>query len=309
MYSPRIYLYKITFEEVPYYYYGIKKEEHYNQKYWGSPKTNKWCWELYTPKKQILEVFPYTDEGWMEALEVEKRLIKPFFNADKWCLNEHCGGKMSLDILRENGRKNSRKSIEERKGIFSLTKEELSEAGKIGGKKVYELGLGIHSFTTEERREMGKRSGEKLYQLGLGIHSLTTEDRKKLGEKTGKENYILKRGWFALTNEERKEVSSKSGKKTYELKIGIHGRSKEQMTENGKIGGKISGQKTYEQGIGIHGQSKEKMTENGKKGVKIVNSQKWMCLETGYVSTAAGVVSYQKGRKIDTSKSNRKQIS
>ena len=80
------------------------------------------------------------------------------------------------------------------------------------------------------------------------------------------------------------------------------------MTENGKIGGKISGQKTYELGIGIHGRSKEQMTEDGKKGVKIVNSQKWMCLETGYVSTAAGVVSYQKGRRIDTSKNNRKRI-
>ena len=29
--SPRIYTYKITFEEVPYYYYGSKKEKYYNQ--------------------------------------------------------------------------------------------------------------------------------------------------------------------------------------------------------------------------------------------------------------------------------------
>ena len=53
--SPRIYLYKITFEEVPYYYYGVKKEKYFNQKYWGSPITHKWCWKLYTPKKQILQ--------------------------------------------------------------------------------------------------------------------------------------------------------------------------------------------------------------------------------------------------------------
>jgi hypothetical protein len=90
--SPRIYLYKITFEEVPYYYYGVHKEKYFNDDYWGSPKTNKWCWELYTPKKQILEIFEFSDEGWLEANKVEERLIKPYFNTDKWCLNENCGG-------------------------------------------------------------------------------------------------------------------------------------------------------------------------------------------------------------------------
>ncbi len=54
--QPRIYTYKITFEEVPYYYYGSKKEKVFNEEYWGSPVTNKWCWELYTPKKQVLEI-------------------------------------------------------------------------------------------------------------------------------------------------------------------------------------------------------------------------------------------------------------
>ena len=39
-----------------------------------------------------------------------------------------------------------------------------------------------------------------------------------------------------------------------------------------------------------------------------VNSQQWECCETGYKSTAAGVVAYQRGKKIDTSKSNRKRI-
>ena len=60
--SPRIYTYKITFEEVPYYYYGVHKEKIFEEEYWGSPVTNKWAWELYTPKKQILQFFDYTDE-------------------------------------------------------------------------------------------------------------------------------------------------------------------------------------------------------------------------------------------------------
>jgi hypothetical protein len=121
--SPRIYTYKITFEEVPYYYYGVKKEEYYNQEYWGSPYANKWCWELYTPKKQILELFEYTDEGWLEALNVEKRLIKPVIN-NKWCLNENVGGKVSLKISRETG------------------------------ERYKKLGIGICGMSYKQRREM-----------------------------------------------------------------------------------------------------------------------------------------------------------
>ena len=103
--SPRIYTYKITFEEVPYYYYGVHKEKVFGEKYWGTPVTNKWCWELYTPKKQILEIFSFTDEGWLEAQEIEKRLIRPVFNEDKWCLNESYGLRMSLDVCKRIGKK------------------------------------------------------------------------------------------------------------------------------------------------------------------------------------------------------------
>jgi hypothetical protein len=58
--------------------------------------------------------------------------------------------------------------------------------------------------------------------------------------------------------------------------------------------------------MGIYGISPEQRKENaikgGKSAAKIINSQKWECCETGFVSTAAGVVSHQKGKGIDTSK-------
>ena len=104
--SPRIYTYKITFEEVPYYYYGVHKEKKYNEEYWGTPVANKWCWKLYTPKKQILEYF----DCWKKAQEIEGKIIRKFYNNDKWCLNAHV------------------------QGIFSLQSK--SKAGKIGGKIV-----------------------------------------------------------------------------------------------------------------------------------------------------------------------------
>ena len=132
--SPRICIYKITFEEVPYYYYGVHKEKYFNGYYMGTPVTHKWCWDFYTPKKQILQFFEFSDNGWLEAQEVEGRLIQPVFNTDKWCLNENCGGKISLKISREVGLKNKENGT----GFYNRTSKQHSEdsikGGKIGGK-------------------------------------------------------------------------------------------------------------------------------------------------------------------------------
>ena len=60
--NSRIYIYKITFLETPHYYYGVHKEKYFDDEYWGSPITHKWIWNFYTPKKQILEIFDFTNE-------------------------------------------------------------------------------------------------------------------------------------------------------------------------------------------------------------------------------------------------------
>jgi len=215
LYSPRIYTYKITFEEVPYYYYGVHKEKRFDEEYWGSPYTHKWCWELYTPKKQILEIFEYSNNGYTKAQEVEKRLITPLLN-NKWCLNENVGGGFSLKSCSYSGRK--------------------------GAEKTKELGLGIHALTLEERKEHSKKGGNKCKELGLGVC----------------------------------------------------GRTKEKMREDGKKGA----EKTKELGLGIHALTLEERKENSKK----VNSQKWMCEETGYITTSGPLTNYQRAKGIDTSK-------
>jgi hypothetical protein len=266
--SPRIYLYKITFEEVSYYYYGVHKEQKYNEEYWGSPKTNKWCWELYTPKKQILQFFDFTDEGWFNALEIEKRLIRPVFNTDKWCLNESCGGIISLKVCRETGKRR----YEEKTGMFSLTMEEKSELGKRNGKNSHENKKGYHGRTKEQMIEDGRIGGKISYELGLGIHSLSFEEKSELGRKNGNRNK--------------------------ELGLGIHGITKEKRIEYSKKGGKIGGNRAKELGIGIHAFTPQQKSEVAKK----TNSQKWMCLETGYITTSGPLTKYQRARGIDTTK-------
>ena len=265
--SPRIYIYKITFEEVPYYYYGVHKETIFGEEYCGSPKTNKWCWELYTPKKQILQLFDFTDEGWLEAQEVENRLIRPVFNTDKWCLNECCGGVFSLDISRRNGLKNKENGT----GIFSQTPEQRREHGRKNAAKNKENNVGIFSMTPEQRSEVGRRCGLKHKENGTGI--------------------------FVLTPEERVELSRKNGLKSYENGTGLFGLTPEQRSENSRK----SGLQHKENGTGICSLTKEEKSEAGKKS----GAQRWICEETGFVSNAAGVIRYQIKRGIDTSKRRR----
>ncbi len=234
--QPRIYTYKITFEEVPYYYYGSKKEKRYDEYYMGSPKRNKWCWELYTPKKQILEFFDYSDEGYEECRKVEDRLIKSVLN-DFWCLNEAYGGNFSLNTKRNNGK--------------------------------------------------------LCYENNIGCFSINSIERSKISRKTGQKNYKDKKGCFSLTKEERIGLSKKIGSKFYEEKLGIFSLSFEEKS--------IIAKRNCEQKIGCFSLTKEERSQVIKK----VNSQRWMCLETGYVTNAGALTRYQKARGIDISKRKR----
>jgi len=278
--SPTIYIYKITFEEVLYYYYGVHKEKRFNEYYMGSPETHKWMWDFYTPKKQILQFFDFTDEGWIEALEVEERLIRPFYRVDKWCLNEACGGKFSIDVSRKNGQKTGQKMYEERRGLFALTPEGRSEIGR----KTHHLGIGVHSLSFNEKKKNGKKGGKKSYELGLGVHGRSKEKMTEDGKKGGK-------------------ISAENHRKNG---TGFYGLTYEQRSENGKRNGKIVGKRNYENKTGCFSLTPEKRSEvskkGGKKGGKTTGTQKWMCLETGYITTPGPLSRYQKKRGIDTSK-------
>jgi len=312
--SPRIYIYKITFEEVPYYYYGVKKEKYFNQEYWGSPVTHKWCWDTYNPKKQILQFFEYSDKGWMEAQEIEKRLIKSFYQEDKWCLNESCGGIISLSTKRKNGKRIAENHKKNGTGLYALTWKQKSEGGKKGGKiggkkggkisgdKSYKLGTGIHAMTFEERSERSKKNGITHKENKTGVCGRSkekmTEDGKKGGSISGKKTYELKLGIHSLSNEEKLVNSKLGGEKIKQLGIGVHALTKEQRIKNGKKGGTKAGLKNKQNKTGICGLTKDQRSETAKK----VNSQKWKCTETGYISNSGGLAIYQRKRSIDSTK-------
>ena len=160
----------------------------------------------------------------------------------------------------------------------------------------------VHSEETKDKiRESGKKVGKRNYELGIGFHSLTTEERKKNGSRNGKMQYENKIGLFSISPEETLENAKKGGKKASELGLGIHSLTSGQRAENGKIGGKIAGRKNYQNKTACFSITPEQRVEINKK----TNSQKWMCLETEFVTTAGPLTRYQRKRGIDTSKRKR----
>jgi hypothetical protein len=165
-------------------------------------------------------------------------------------------------------------------------KEAGAVGGKKGGKLQYENKIGMFSLTFEEKSEIGK----KTYELGIGVHGQTREQRINNGRKGVKTQKELCIGIFNFTPEQRQEI----GRKVYENGLGVHGLSKEETIENAKKGGL----KAKELGLGAHAMTKEEKSQNAKK----INSQRWECLETGFISTPGSLTKYQRNRGIDTTK-------
>ena len=284
---------------VVYYYYTYYSYEEWSRGYIGSrececlPENDIGYFGSYTDKtfnptqKIILGIYETRKEAF--AAEI---ILHDFYDVAN---NPHFANRSKLTTTKfypskESASKGGKIVREQGLGIFGLTKEERSknssDAGKKGGKISFELGLGVHSLTKQQKSEIGKRSIEKQKREKLGLFSLTKEQQKE----NAKRNYELGlSGISSMTFEDR----SKIGKKTYELGMGIHSLTTEQRRENGK--------RNYENNIGFAKLTKSELSENGKKGGKIVSSQRWECLETGFVSTPSGLTNYQKKRCIDTS--------
>jgi general stress protein YciG len=192
----RIYVYKITFYGVPHYYFGVHKEKFFDEYYVGSPVTHKDFWELYIPKKEYIEFFEYSDEGYTEARIFENSLIAPVLN-DEFCLNEHCGGSLSLEACRKGGKKGGNKTKENKTGIFDLSPEEISEkckkGGKISGNKSKENKTGIFDLSPEEmsenRKKGGKISGNKHKENKTGVCGRSLEKMSEDGKITSAQKW------------------------------------------------------------------------------------------------------------------------
>lgn len=159
--NPRIYTYKITFEEVPgVWYWGVHAERTYDEIYFGSPSTNRYYWKLYTPVKQILQVFDHTEKGWKQANSLERRLILPDLHNPS-CLNESCNGVMSLKVYKQNGVRLHSKKDSNGKSINAV------KGGEAG------------SSVTHSRKDERGRSAHAV-KMGLASHAQKSPEGKSL---------------------------------------------------------------------------------------------------------------------------------
>ena len=115
----------------------------------------------------------------------------------------------------------------------------------------------------------------RAYQTSTKFY--VSKEQAKKGDKTRKK---LGLGLYALTEEQLNQRCKKSLETRKKLGLGIFGFTPEQRHENAKNAGKYG----------------------GNLGGKVAGNQKWICLETGYVSNAPGLANYQRKRNIDTSK-------
>lgn len=234
--KPRIYTYRIKFQGTPYFYWGVHKEKKFGEGYLGSPVTNRWAWDFYCPEKEILEVFPYSDEGWTEACLVEQRLIRPYLN-DPNCLNERCGKAVSLKVARENGRKSQVKFREEKIGFYTKDKEYLSKRNTLNGLKRTKEGLARGGSAALKKHieknpnhqsEAGKKGGAiggaRAKELGVGICGIPTEERRQRGRE------VAAQRWKCLVTG---HVSSASSLTLWQRKRGIDTSLRERIDGNG----------------------------------------------------------------------------
>lgn len=149
------------------------------------------------------------------------------------------------------------------------------------------------NMTSEQRSERTRKGMTTCKALGIGIISLTPEQLSTNGKKGGKKRaeQLIKEGFYSS------EKQSIRGQKAVYMKKGIHGLTKKQRIKYNSIAGKKGGEKNKKNKSGICGLSKEQRSETTKK----TNSQKWKCTETGYITNAGGLSTYQKARGIDTS--------
>jgi hypothetical protein len=152
----------------------------------------------------------------------------------------------------------------------------------------------FYAFSKEEQVKNASKGGMKTKEMGKGIYALTFQERSENSRKIGKKHKEFGTGIFSIKLEEKIEICKKAGIKTKNLGLGIHGLSKEEQVKNASKGG----MKTKEMGKGIHALTLEQRSEYSRKNA----SQRWKCLETGYICNAGGLSTYQKARGIDTTK-------
>jgi hypothetical protein len=141
------------------------------------------------------------------------------------------------------------------------------------------------------RKDLGTGILRNLTDGGQGSSgAIRSEEWKRNIIKADEIRRKNQTGIYAITPEKRKEI----GLLSKERGIGIHSLTDEERKELGRKSGKYC----KENGLGIFAETKE----DRSKRTTQTNYQKWMCLETGFITNAGNLSRYQMRRGIDKSR-------
>jgi hypothetical protein len=151
----RFYTYKVTFKDLPkYFYYGRKKSD--GKSYFGTPVTWKKLWDMFEPEVQILQWYDTAEE----ADKAERAIIKATWDSP-FSLNENCGGLFSEASVSKGGisntpkQKATRKKNAKRMNLHPNTVEARKAACVNGGKS-------NTPAQQKARRETGLKNSERV---------------------------------------------------------------------------------------------------------------------------------------------------
>jgi hypothetical protein len=164
MTKAKYYTYKVTFKDLPgYFYYGRKKDN--GKPYFGSPKTLRHFWDQFEPEIQILQWYETAKESHQAEDALIEHTWKQEWGGNRYSLNRNKGGFIDEEVCRRsgaiNGVRNSKSLIEHPNSISSRFqnrpdhKEISSRAGRLSASKNTPAQI-------EGRREGGKNSIGRL---------------------------------------------------------------------------------------------------------------------------------------------------
>jgi ethanolamine utilization microcompartment shell protein EutS len=164
-------------------------------------------------------------------------------------------------------------------------------------------------YTTREEAYADEIILQRYYEVVENSHFANRAYQTSTKFCLSKENLIklnmkqkeLGIGIHAKTPEQRRETSRKSGLKCKENGTGIFSLTPEKRSQHSRN----IGLKCKENGTGFYNRTSEQHSEDSIKGGKNTSSQRWECLETGFIANAANLSRYQNARGIDTSKRER----
>jgi hypothetical protein len=193
------YVYKITFEEVPHFYFGVRSHHNPNlDSYLGTPITHRNYWKIYSPKKQILSVFSSREE----AEQVEVSLISQNWNC-RYCLNKNISGYPSIEARSKGGRNSHKVKTQDGKSAHGVRTSGIT-----------------NSLLSKERKQSNGRKGA-LVKQSLYSREAITEQLKKARESRSMECKIRagRKAGLKQSREVKRQNASKQHRQRWKCTV------------------------------------------------------------------------------------------